>query len=59
MGDDADRRITERGGLALDVVGGAEQRIVRLLGEAGPFEFLSRRFEPFAFGMHPAGEFVR
>ena len=59
MGDGADRGITERGGLAFDVVGGAKQRIVGLLGEAGAFDFLPRRFEPLAFGMHPVGEFVR
>ena len=56
LGDAGHRGIAERGGLALDVVRGAEQLLVRLLGEALAHDVLARRFEAFAFGVHPGGE---
>ncbi len=59
VGDDADGGVAESRGLALDVVGGAKQRVMRFLVEAGPFDLLPRGFEPLAFGMHPVGELVR
>ena len=50
---------TERAGFALDVVGGAEQYVVGLLGEAVALDVLPRGFKPIALRIHPAGEFAR
>ena len=57
IGRAGDRGIAEGSGLALDIMGGAEQFVVRLFVEAVALDVLTRRFQPFAFGMHPAGEF--
>ena len=51
--------IAERAGFALDVVGGAEQDLVDLLGEAVALEVLPGGFQPVALRLHPAGEFAR
>ena len=51
--------IAERGGLALDVMGGAEQRIVRLFVKANALDVLARRFQTLAFRLHPGGELRR
>ena len=59
VGDAGGRGIAERRSLALDVVRGAEQRLVRLLGKALPRDVLAHRFEALAFGVHPRGELGR
>jgi hypothetical protein len=50
---------SERTGFAFDVVGGAKQDVVGLLGEAVALDVLPRGFKPIALGIHPAGEFAR
>ena len=59
VGGTDDGGITERAGFALDVVGGAEQYVVGLLGEAVALDVLPRGVEPLALGIHPAGELAR
>ena len=59
FGDAGGLGIAERCGFALDVVGGAEQRLVRLLGDAELLDVPARRFEALAFGLHPCRKFGR
>ena len=59
LGDAGDFGIAERGGLALDVVGGAKQRVVRLLGKAQRADVLARAFRDARIPLHPAGELGR
>ena len=59
VGNTGDGGIAERAGFALDVMGGAEQHLVGLLGEAVALDVLPRGFQPVALGIHPAGEFAR
>ena len=59
VGDADDFGIAERGGFAFDVMGGAEQRIVRMFGHAEKLDRLPRRLDALAFGLHPVAEFGR
>jgi hypothetical protein len=52
-----DRGIAGRGGFSLDVVRGPKPFGMGLFGQALAHQFLSRRFEALAFGLHPLREF--
>ena len=59
VGGRRDERIAEGRGLALDVVGGVEQRLAGRLGEALGLDVAARGVEAVAFRVHPGREFAR